>query len=56
MRDLVLVAEEAEGLMLPENPDDWTVLQFLWWLVGSWSCIGVVAMLYIALTSDRKNE
>jgi len=41
--------------MFPEDAADWTIWHALWWLTGSFSCMGVVYMLYAAF-GRRSND
>lgn len=41
---------------MPENPDDWTLAQTLWFFIGSGACLGVFAMLYRAFLSDKSGK
>lgn len=39
---------------MPESPDDWSVLQTIWFFIGSGACLSVFAMLYHAFLPDKQ--
>lgn len=42
--------------MIPDNPADWTELDFCWWFIGVAALYGVMYMLYKHFLKDKGDQ